>query len=174
MASFYYYDQDPSGLCFLVQSRAFIIETSLRLPNLNMKRKPKRILVVAVKWRHRSNGLLLTVCSLLRVTSNNRVRVWAHVQMLWKQRKRSSDDPAFSINSLRQEVDNEVNQKRIAPITGSWSGEILKTITSLMFPNCQRRQRLISSLTIWQLMICICHASSRISKTIAPSQHCSK
>ena len=78
MASFYHYDQDPSGLCFLVQSRAFVIETSLRLPNLNMKRKSKRTLVVVVKWRHRANGLLLTVCSLLRVTSNNRVRVWAH------------------------------------------------------------------------------------------------
>ena len=25
MASFYYYDQDPSGFCFLVQIRAFVI-----------------------------------------------------------------------------------------------------------------------------------------------------
>ena len=46
--------------------------------------------------------------------------------MLWKQRKRSSDNPAFLINSLRQEVDDEVNQERITPIMGSWSGGILK------------------------------------------------
>ena len=46
--------------------------------------------------------------------------------MLWKQRKRSSDNPAFLINSLRQEEDDEVNQERIASIMGSWSGGILK------------------------------------------------
>ena len=46
--------------------------------------------------------------------------------MLWKRRKRSSDNPAFSINSVRQEVDDEVNQERIAPIMGSWTGGILK------------------------------------------------
>ena len=46
MASFYYYDQDPSGFCFLVQIRAFVIQTSLGLSNLHMKRK---ILVVVVK-----------------------------------------------------------------------------------------------------------------------------
>ena len=49
MTSFYYYDQNPSRFCFLVQIRAFVIETSLGLSNLNMKRKPKRILVVVVK-----------------------------------------------------------------------------------------------------------------------------
>ena len=49
-ASFYYYDQDPSGFCFLVQIRAFVIETSLGLANLHMKGKTKRILV--------ANGLL--------------------------------------------------------------------------------------------------------------------
>ena len=43
------YDQDPSGFCFLVQIRAFVILTSLGLPNLNMKRKTKIILVVVVK-----------------------------------------------------------------------------------------------------------------------------
>ena len=32
MASFYYYDQDPSGFCFLVQIGAFVIQTSLGLP----------------------------------------------------------------------------------------------------------------------------------------------
>ena len=49
MASFYYYDQDPSGFCFLVQIRAFVIETPLGLPNLHIKGKTKRILVVVVK-----------------------------------------------------------------------------------------------------------------------------
>ena len=52
MTSFYYYDQNPSGVCFLVQ----IIQTSLGLPNLSVKGKTKRILVVVVKWRHRANG----------------------------------------------------------------------------------------------------------------------
>ena len=54
MTSFYYYDQNPSGFCFLVQIRAFVIQTSLGLQNLNMKGKTKRILVVVVKWRHRT------------------------------------------------------------------------------------------------------------------------
>ena len=57
-ASFYFYDQDPSGFCFLVQIRAFDIETSLGLANLHMKGKTKGILVVVVKCRHRANGLL--------------------------------------------------------------------------------------------------------------------
>ena len=43
-----------------VQVRAFVIETSLGLQNLNMKGKMKRILVVVVKWRHRANGLLIS------------------------------------------------------------------------------------------------------------------
>ena len=45
----YYYDQNPSGFSFLVQITAFVMEISLGLPNLNMKRKTKRILVVVVK-----------------------------------------------------------------------------------------------------------------------------
>ena len=49
MISFYHYDQNPSGFCFLVQIRAFVIQTSLGLQNLNMKGKTKTILVVAVK-----------------------------------------------------------------------------------------------------------------------------
>ena len=55
------YDQNPSGFCFLVQLRAFVIQTSLGLPwlqNLNVKGKTKRTLVVVVKWRHRANGPL--------------------------------------------------------------------------------------------------------------------
>ena len=58
MTSFYYYDKNPSGFCFLVLIRAFVIQTSLGLQNLNMKGKTKRILVVVVKWRHHANGLL--------------------------------------------------------------------------------------------------------------------
>ena len=34
MTSFHYYDQNPSGLCVLVQIRAFVIEISLGLPNI--------------------------------------------------------------------------------------------------------------------------------------------
>ena len=29
----YYYDQNPSGYCFLVQIKAFVNKTSLGLPN---------------------------------------------------------------------------------------------------------------------------------------------
>ena len=49
MTSFYYYDQNPSGFCCLVQIAAFVIYTSMGSPNLNMKGKAKRILVVVVK-----------------------------------------------------------------------------------------------------------------------------
>ena len=49
MTSFYYYDQNPSGFCFLVQIRAFVIQTSLGLQNLNMKGKTKRILGKVLK-----------------------------------------------------------------------------------------------------------------------------
>ena len=49
MALFYYYDQNPSGFSFLVQIIAFVIQTSLGLPNLNVKGKTKRILVVVSK-----------------------------------------------------------------------------------------------------------------------------
>ena len=58
MTSFHYYDQNLSGLCFLVQIKAFVIQTSLGLPNLNIKGKTTRILVVVIKWRHCANGLL--------------------------------------------------------------------------------------------------------------------
>ena len=49
MTSFYYYDQNPSGFCFLVLIRAFVIQTSLGLQNLNMKGKTKRILGKVLK-----------------------------------------------------------------------------------------------------------------------------
>ena len=49
MALFYYYDQNPSGFSFVVQIIAFVIQTSLGLPNLNVKGKTKRILVVVSK-----------------------------------------------------------------------------------------------------------------------------
>ena len=61
MTSFYYYDQNPLGFCFLVRIRAFVIQTSLGLQNLNIKGKTKKIMVVAVKWRHRANGLQSTI-----------------------------------------------------------------------------------------------------------------
>ena len=44
-----------------VQIRAFVIYTSLGFPNKNMKGKTKKILVLVVKWRHRANGLFLSV-----------------------------------------------------------------------------------------------------------------
>ena len=51
MASFHYYDQNPSGFCFLVQISAFVIlKTSLGFTaNLNVKVKTTRILFIVVK-----------------------------------------------------------------------------------------------------------------------------
>ena len=37
MTSFYYYDQNPSGFCFLVLIRAFVIQTSLGYERKNEK-----------------------------------------------------------------------------------------------------------------------------------------
>ena len=56
--SFYFCDQNPSGVCFLLQIKALVIQTSLGLPNLSVKGKTKRILVVVVKCHHRANGLI--------------------------------------------------------------------------------------------------------------------
>ena len=42
MASFYYYDQNPSGFCFLVQIRALVILSSLGLPNFKSERKNEK------------------------------------------------------------------------------------------------------------------------------------
>ena len=38
MTSFYYYDQNPSGVCFLVQIKTFVVQTSLRLPKIEYER----------------------------------------------------------------------------------------------------------------------------------------
>ena len=48
MASFYYYDQNPSCFSFPVRIKAIVTQTSLGLPNLNVKGKTKRILAVVV------------------------------------------------------------------------------------------------------------------------------
>ena len=42
MTSFYYYDQNPSGVCFLVQIKAFVVQTSLRLPKIEYERKNEK------------------------------------------------------------------------------------------------------------------------------------
>ena len=39
--AFYYYDQNSSRICFLVQIGTFVILSSLRLPNLKWKEKQK-------------------------------------------------------------------------------------------------------------------------------------
>ena len=39
VVSFYYNYQNPLVYCLLVQIRAFVIQTSLGLPNLNVKEK---------------------------------------------------------------------------------------------------------------------------------------
>ena len=70
MTSFYYYDQNPLGFCFLVQIRAFVIQTSLGLQNLNIKGKNEKDygrsskMTPSCKW--------LTVDSLLTDTSIRR------------------------------------------------------------------------------------------------------
>ena len=65
---FYYYDQNPSGFCFLVQISAFVIYTLLRIPNLNVKGKTKRILVIVVKWRHSCKWPIKVLLSPMNVT----------------------------------------------------------------------------------------------------------
>ena len=49
MTSFHYYDQNPSGLCFIVYIKVFCYLNLAETTNLNMKGKTKRILVVVVK-----------------------------------------------------------------------------------------------------------------------------
>ena len=60
MTSFDYNYQNPSVCCFLVQIKAIVLLSSAGLTNLNNKAKPKLILVVVVKYRHRVIVLLYT------------------------------------------------------------------------------------------------------------------
>ena len=39
MTSFYYYDQNPSGFCFLVLIRAFVMQTSAGITKFTYERK---------------------------------------------------------------------------------------------------------------------------------------
>ena len=56
MTSFYYYDQNPSGFCFLVQIRAFVDLAGISNQIFKIERKKKRILVVVIKWHHRAKA----------------------------------------------------------------------------------------------------------------------
>ena len=56
MTSFYYYDQNPSGLYFLVQIRAFANLTGISNQIFKIERKKKRILVVVIEWHHRAKA----------------------------------------------------------------------------------------------------------------------
>ena len=58
MTSFYYNYHNPWVCCFLVQIKAFVLSSSVGLTNLNNKAKPKWILVVVVKYRHRAIAIL--------------------------------------------------------------------------------------------------------------------
>ena len=57
MASFYYYDQILQGFAFLCKLALVLFKAHWNYQILNLKGKTKRILVVAVKWRHRANDL---------------------------------------------------------------------------------------------------------------------
>ena len=48
MTSFYYYEQNPSGVCFLGQIKAFVIQTSLGLPKKDSGRSSK--MTPSCKW----------------------------------------------------------------------------------------------------------------------------
>ena len=48
MTSFYYYDQSLSGVCFLVQIKVFVIQTSLGLTDLDSGRSSK--MTPSCKW----------------------------------------------------------------------------------------------------------------------------
>ena len=56
MTSFYYYDQSPSGFCFLVQIRAFVNLAGISNEIFKIERKKKRILVVVIRWHHRAKA----------------------------------------------------------------------------------------------------------------------
>jgi len=57
VTSFYYNDQNPSGVCFLVQIKAFCYSNLAGITKFEHERKNERVLVVVVKCRHRANGL---------------------------------------------------------------------------------------------------------------------
>ena len=61
MTSFYYNYQNPRVCCFLVEIKAIVLLSSAGLTNLNNKAKPKWILVVVVKYRHRAIVLLVGI-----------------------------------------------------------------------------------------------------------------
>ena len=63
MTSFDYNYQNPSVCCFLVQITAIVLLSSAGLTNLNNKAKPKWILVVVVKYRHRA--IVLFFCTVI-------------------------------------------------------------------------------------------------------------
>ena len=58
MQLFYYYDQNPSGFAFLCKLELLLFKPHWGYQIWIWKKKPKRILVVEVKWRHRASGLL--------------------------------------------------------------------------------------------------------------------
>ena len=58
MASFFYNYQNPLVCCFLVQIKDIVFLNLSRIDKFKQESKTKWILVVAVKCRHRENGLL--------------------------------------------------------------------------------------------------------------------
>ena len=68
MTSFYYYDQNLSGFCFLVLIRALVIQTSLGLQNLKMKGKTKNYISKQLSKQAIRQGKLreITKCLLTR------------------------------------------------------------------------------------------------------------
>ena len=98
MTSIYYYDeQDLSGFRFLVLIRAFVIQTSLGLQNLNMKGKKKRILVEVVKcaningllafgWREVITGNTPAFAGYISASNNQRTKACQELmQKTWKR-----------------------------------------------------------------------------------------
>ena len=69
--------------------RAFVIQTSLGLPNLNMKEKTKWILVLVVKTRHRAYGLFDAshLQFILRAEGIRTVRLTWHTTQTWIHNK---------------------------------------------------------------------------------------
>ena len=82
MTSFNYKYQNPSGFACLILTRAIVIFTPLGIQNLNKKRKANRILVFAVKWRHRESFLLLNkwvldTYALTKIQPRNLTAIWS-------------------------------------------------------------------------------------------------
>ena len=95
--------QGISWLMWKKWMRAFVIQTSLGLPNLNMKEKTKWILVLVVKTRHRAYGLFDAshLQFILRAEGIRTVRLTWRTTQTWIHNKTNTIAYWLYFNSFR-------------------------------------------------------------------------